>query len=344
MPQCRDHLGKEYPSLAAMARAYGHMPDVLSTRLKRGWDLETALLTPDHGRRTGVCRDHLGNCFLDKKSMAEAYGIDPKLCIMRLKRGWSVEKALTTPVASCSPKICRDHLGREYPSISAMAREYGIDFSMLMNRLKAGLSLEDALTLPNFHTTKDHLGNVYPSKKAMLEAYGIHKNTFDQRIAAGASLEDALTAKSHALRKVDGQLKPKQDGKGNTYQNLKGMCDPLGISVSAYHTRKRFGIPIDHPNRIHPVKDHKGIEYPTLQAMLDAYKVSRGAYRGRKKRGWTPEECLLGRERKKSRPSKKEIIESDMRRKASRKDSYETYIKSIDESTEVYPDEERNKP
>ena len=298
MPQCRDHLGKEYPSLAAMARAYGFAPVVLATRLSRGWDPETALLTPARKRRSGACTDHLGNRYPDLKAMARAYGMDDRLLRQRLSRGWRTEEALTVPVRENRPKPCRDHLGKEFPSMSSMAEAYGINLYTLQKRLKAGLSLQDALTLPNAHVTRDHLGNVYPSEKAMLEAYGIHRNTFSRRIAAGASLEDALTAKPHALHTVDGKLEPKQDGKGNTYRNLREMCDTLGISVSAYHARKRRGIPPDRPNRVHPVTDHLGKEYPTLQAMLDAYKVSRGAYRSRKKNGWTPEECLLGRKKK----------------------------------------------
>ena len=44
---CTDHLGKEYHSFPAMAKAYGLTSEMLSRRLKLyGWDLERALTTP----------------------------------------------------------------------------------------------------------------------------------------------------------------------------------------------------------------------------------------------------------------------------------------------------------
>lgn len=42
----RDHLGHNYPSMSAMARAYNIVPVTLATRLNRGWSLTKALTTP----------------------------------------------------------------------------------------------------------------------------------------------------------------------------------------------------------------------------------------------------------------------------------------------------------
>lgn len=42
----RDHLGKKYVSMSAMARAYGISDHLLITRLGRGWSLKRALTTP----------------------------------------------------------------------------------------------------------------------------------------------------------------------------------------------------------------------------------------------------------------------------------------------------------
>ena len=41
-----DHKGITYPTLAAMAAAYGLLPATLRFRLKSGWPLEKALTTP----------------------------------------------------------------------------------------------------------------------------------------------------------------------------------------------------------------------------------------------------------------------------------------------------------
>ena len=310
----KDHLGNVYPSITAMANKYGINCDVLMARLKRGWNLEAALTTPTRKRKSDVCYDHLGNQYPNYKAMAEAYGINYSSLNTRLRAGWSIEQALNRETDHHSQVVCYDRTGKKYPSKAAIARAYGINEKTLQGRLQAGQSLDEALT-KNHRAVKDHLGNTYVSKTAMLKAYGVHQNTFNQRIAAGASLEDALTAKSNSLRIVDGEYRLLQDNNGNKYRNLPEMCNTLGISVSAYHDRKRQGIPIDKPNRIHPVTDHLGNEYPTLQTMLDVYKIKGSTYRGRIKSGWTPEECLLGRKKKKEHPSKGEIIESARRLK-----------------------------
>ncbi len=42
----KDHLGKNYVSMSAMARTYGISEHLLITRLGRGWSLKRALTTP----------------------------------------------------------------------------------------------------------------------------------------------------------------------------------------------------------------------------------------------------------------------------------------------------------
>ena len=212
--------------------------------------------------------DHLGNEYPSQSAMARAYGLAPYVFRTRLSRGWKLQEALTGRAVINPKTICFDHLGRKYPSKRAMANEYGITVAMLKNRLRRGMSLEDALTRPNQHYVTDHLGNLYTSKTAMLEAYGIHWNTYSGRIAAGYSIEQALTAKPGTLTQT--------------------------------------------------VRDYKGKEYPSLSAMLKAYKVPSTTYHLRKRSGWTEKECLLGRKKKKSRPSKSQIIESRKRLKSAK--------------------------
>ena len=132
-----------------MCKAYGISFDIFKDREKHGWDLEKTLTTPVQPHDT-TCSDHLGNQYPSKKDMADAYGIPVKALAYRLENGSSLEEALTMPVTSSIPcVICRDHLGNEYPSKSAMAKAYGITYQVLKSRLqKKGRSLEEALTMP----------------------------------------------------------------------------------------------------------------------------------------------------------------------------------------------------
>lgn len=76
---------------------------------------------------------------------ADIVNIDQDILFMRLKRGWSEEKTLTTPIRDYS---CKDHLGNVYSSMSEMCRHYGIKLATYSRRIKDGYSQEDALTIP----------------------------------------------------------------------------------------------------------------------------------------------------------------------------------------------------
>ena len=52
MKPCRDHTGRVFPSLAAMAAAWGQPYKRFERRLSSGWDIERALTAPrTHGGR-----------------------------------------------------------------------------------------------------------------------------------------------------------------------------------------------------------------------------------------------------------------------------------------------------
>lgn len=96
-----------------------------------------------------TCTDHLGNEFRSLKDMCGKYGLKTNLYCNRIKMGWTVEKALTAPIGKSPRKgsRCCDHEGRYFPSISAMARHWGVSVKAVHIRLRKGWPLKDALTL-----------------------------------------------------------------------------------------------------------------------------------------------------------------------------------------------------
>lgn len=94
----KDHKGNEYKSIGQLAKAYGLSYNVLNSRLSSGWDIERALTTPVKEVHTGPIQDHEGKVYNSFKEMALNYGMEPSYLKKRLSRGWSLEKALTTPV------------------------------------------------------------------------------------------------------------------------------------------------------------------------------------------------------------------------------------------------------
>lgn len=67
----------------------------IQKRRQRGMSVEEAL--EDYAKKHFVT-DHKGNVFHNNKEMCSKYGLKPSTVRYRLKMGWSLEKALTTPV------------------------------------------------------------------------------------------------------------------------------------------------------------------------------------------------------------------------------------------------------
>lgn len=154
-----DHLGNHFSNNAQMARHWGISPSLLHRRVHdKGMSLEDALTTPISRKHSAQeVTDHLGNKYCSRSLMAKAYGISSLTLGDRLKRGWSMEEALTTPIDTSSYRKTKrvakvrvqDHLGDWYDSYYELAKAYGLSFSTLYGRVaKLGWSIEKALLTP----------------------------------------------------------------------------------------------------------------------------------------------------------------------------------------------------
>lgn len=260
MRKCTDHLGNEYPSFAAMARAYGLTMSMLRARLNAyGWDLEKALTTPlMKGPKQKACRDHKGKEYPSLKEMGEAYGVPCNTVYSRMKKGWDLERILTP--AAPRPKVWKDHTGKQYPTQKAMAEAYGIPNDVLSFRLTHGWDLESALTTPvgakrenSRNKCQDHKGNIFPSKRAMAKAYGISSVTLSDRTNRGWDLERALTTPPGWKRAPEMRYK---DHKGNEYPTWKAMAEAYGIPDPTFRKRLRNGYSVEEA-LTRPVKVYK---------------------------------------------------------------------------------------
>ena len=149
--------------------------------------------------------------------MAEFYNIPYKALCTRLKRKWSLKRALTTPIHNCT-----DHLGNAFESRKAMAEFYNIPYLLLNRRLEREWSLERALTTPNgkprgkyVHSCIDHLGNEFESRKAMAEFYSVPHRVLNRRLERGWNIKRALTTPVHNCT----------DHLGNTFESRKAMAE-----------------------------------------------------------------------------------------------------------------------
>lgn len=233
---CKDHLGNVYKNVSVMCNAYGISITEYCNRVHKGWDISDVLTKECDTETLDVVYDHYGTAYSSIVSMCESYGVSVTVYLFRIKAGWSIKKALTTPTKRFNYKnkrpVC-DFRGYAYNTQAEMCIHYGIDPSVYRTRIKAGWSVERALTTPtrsvtlisdtrgnkyrgvrqyaqannigqssayknnrsrkNHECCMDHLGNWYATVDAMCRHYCIQRSTYYTRLASGKSKEEALT-------------------------------------------------------------------------------------------------------------------------------------------------------
>ena len=133
---------------------------------------------------------------------------------------------------------CKDHLGNEFPSKTAMYKHYGISKDIFIKRIKEKkMSLKEALTTPVEKKyngpCKDHLGNEFPNQKAMCEHYGIIYDTFKNRkYKKHMSLEEALTTPLETKHSC-----PCKDHLDNEFPSMRAMCKHYGVNINTFNKR-----------------------------------------------------------------------------------------------------------
>ena len=143
--------------------------------------------------------DHQGRKFKTCDEMCEFWGVDLDVYRCRVHSlKWTKERALTTPVKNrIRIKLpTTDHRCRTFESFEQLARFYAMCPDTLKHRLKNGMSLDQALTMPvrrgQHVACKDHLGNEFCTFTDMCKRWGVKYTTFISRLNRGLSIEECL--------------------------------------------------------------------------------------------------------------------------------------------------------
>ena len=146
---------------------------------------------------------------------------------------------------------------------------------------------------------RDHKGKKYSSIKEMVSEYGVNYYVYAGRINNGYTKKEALLGKQNVM-----------DHKGNLYPTVKAMCKAYGIAYSVYKSRmykgwsKERALTVPNKgrgnakNRMTVCTDHKGIEYASISEMCKKYKISPSLFCHRIDRGWTLEDALTRKKRR----------------------------------------------
>ena len=148
MREIIDHQGRKFKSCEEMCEFWDVDLDLYRCRVHSlKWTKERALTTPAK-TRTRIklpTVDHQGRSFESFEQLARFYEMCPKTLKNRLKSGMALEQALTMPVRSGQPVICKDHLGTVYWAFTDMCQHWGVNYTTFIYRLNRGLSIEECL-------------------------------------------------------------------------------------------------------------------------------------------------------------------------------------------------------
>ncbi len=243
--KCVDHEGREHGSAAEMCRFWGVAVSTYRNRLKRGCTLEEALTGSKPNLGAEPCTDHAGNSFPSLAAMCAHWGVGAGTFWSRRKAGWSLEECLVGRQCTNASQPCTDHEGRGFPSLKAMCRHWGVDFSTYMSRRKAGWTLGQALTgsKPNGNrrACTDHTGRGFDSVGEMCAAWGTAQSVFSSRRSSGWTLAEALTGVRIGTPGEDWRSRPCTDHLGNRFPSVSAMCAHWGVGRSAFYNRLAAG-------------------------------------------------------------------------------------------------------
>lgn len=175
------------------ARNAGICTQQLNSKLQAG----VPAIDLHKNRAMTQCMDHLGHVFEQKKSMCDYWDMTVAAFNSRIKRGYSIERALTESrlqfERNNGTRVAVDN--KIYNSIQDACAAYGIQYSTYNYRVKIGFTRQEALMLGRLGVEKpckDHFDNTYPQMKQMCMRYHISVRAYLGRRQAGWSLADAL--------------------------------------------------------------------------------------------------------------------------------------------------------
>lgn len=199
IPPVYDHLGNKFPSITAMCIKWSIPREVYYGRREDGWSVERALTTPVGGKgNCNITDPETGYTYTSISEAAAAAGITRAAMWRRIHRGRYPDLVLYG--GNLAHTSSRDHTGKEYPTIRAMCKAWGITYSRYVYRISHGWSIEKALTAP-VDSSKNRRnsravtvnGVTYPTLKAACAATGVTISRIQDAIyKKGVSPADAI--------------------------------------------------------------------------------------------------------------------------------------------------------
>jgi len=176
------YAGKEYPSIAALAKAYGLGYKTCFARLRDGVPLDAPINRhPLPYRGKPVTID--GTEYPSTKDAARALGIPYTTLCSRIRKGQDL--SMPKYADRCNPIV---YQGKEYPSVEALSRATGINSRSWLYRIKHNIPLDAPWGKGGNKQEKPAAPEPEAAEPAPEQKFGLE--TCRQRLAAGLPLEE----------------------------------------------------------------------------------------------------------------------------------------------------------
>ena len=229
------YAGKEYPSIAALAKAYGLGYKTCFRRLRAGTPLEAPINRhPLPYRGKPVTID--GREYPSVKDASKALGIPYTTLFMRIRKG----QDLSAPKYAdrCEPIV---YQGKEYPSVEALSRATGINSRSWLYRIRHNIPLDAPWGKGGNKQEKPAAPEPEAAEPAPEQKFGLE--TCRQRLAAGLPLEEPEKLEGNLVGMRQIKTTPASDLKayrmrfracrygGKKYTSLSSLADLADCTI-----------------------------------------------------------------------------------------------------------------
>lgn len=208
----------------------------------------------------------------------------------RLKSGMTILEALNKDVIFFPNRIIIDDSnGKKYSNLSLFAKAYNKDPEIIRNRIKAGLTPYEAVTLPNLLKKKIVCFEItFNSISAFIKNFGLNRSTTRSRLRAGWSAEDTVTIPIND-KKISFE--------GTSYKSLAALCEKFNKPYKLVH--KRYNVfnwtlkdSLHKPKSLGVSIFINGKKYLSLVSAAKTTGISPGLLQYRLAAGWPPEKAI----------------------------------------------------
>lgn len=181
-------------SIAKLAKKY-HIPvDTVYSRLRLGWDLEKALTTPNQIKQY-ICI-YQGKT-LSVRQLSEQINLSMGAIYKRIERGETLQQIADNPIRHPKHTSLYTYQNKQY-TLQELADQFHLNVATLYSRIKHGESIEEAISqkqrrCKRFKQYEYNNKKYYASELAKLPECVVDFRTILNRLRLGWTVHNAIT-------------------------------------------------------------------------------------------------------------------------------------------------------